>query len=166
MALMNHIRTSSGVSDAAMYMLIIAHILRGITTGFAGLGYSHGTHRFSVPAAEDFDFLLCTHHSKFVLNPVAALSQHEQSAKFSFRVISTDCSACKETIEIVAGSHELVIHDMNKSEVASNLKRSSTEFVACLLLWLTPSLRPAVQVAVPGECVAIRPGIGRFGTGP
>ena len=40
-------------------------------------------------------------------------------------VFSAGCSVCKETIEMVkrlAGSHELVIHDMNKSEVAKKAK--------------------------------------------
>ena len=40
-------------------------------------------------------------------------------------VFSAGCSVCKETIEMVkrlAGSHEVVIHDMNKSEVAKKAK--------------------------------------------
>ena len=40
-------------------------------------------------------------------------------------VFSAGCSVCKETIEMVkrlAGSHELVIHDMNKSEIATKAK--------------------------------------------
>jgi glutaredoxin len=40
-------------------------------------------------------------------------------------VFSAGCSACKETIELVkrlAGKHEVVIHDMNKSEVAAKAK--------------------------------------------
>lgn len=48
------------------------------------------------------------------------------SAKKKIEVFSAGCSACKETIEMVkrvAGSHELVIHDMNKSEVASKAKQ-------------------------------------------
>jgi glutaredoxin 3 len=42
-------------------------------------------------------------------------------------VFSAGCSACKETIDVVkrlAGpSHEVVVHDMNKSEVVSKAKR-------------------------------------------
>jgi len=42
-------------------------------------------------------------------------------------VFSAGCPACKETIDVVkrlAGpSHEVVVHDMNKSEVASKAKR-------------------------------------------
>ena len=37
-------------------------------------------------------------------------------------IFSAGCSTCKETIELVkriAGSHEVVIHDMHKSSVAS-----------------------------------------------
>ena len=45
------------------------------------------------------------------------------TTKKKIEVFSAGCSACKETIEIVkrlAGSnHEVVIHDMNKSEVAA-----------------------------------------------
>ena len=40
-------------------------------------------------------------------------------------VFSAGCSVCKETIEVVkrlAGSQEVVIHDMNKSEVAKKAK--------------------------------------------
>src|SRR5713226_8075586 len=41
------------------------------------------------------------------------------STKKKIEVFSAGCSACKETIEMVkrlAASHELIIHDMNKSE--------------------------------------------------
>ena len=40
-------------------------------------------------------------------------------------VFSAGCSVCKETIEMVkrlAGSHDVVIHDMNKSELAKKAK--------------------------------------------
>jgi glutaredoxin 3 len=40
-------------------------------------------------------------------------------------VFSAGCSVCTETIEMVkrlAGSHEVVIHDMNKSGVAKKAK--------------------------------------------
>jgi glutaredoxin len=40
-------------------------------------------------------------------------------------VFSAGCSPCKETIEMVkrlASKHEVVIHDMNKSEVAAKAK--------------------------------------------
>ena len=40
-------------------------------------------------------------------------------------VFSAGCSTCKETVEMIkriAGKHEIVIHDMNKSEVATKAK--------------------------------------------
>jgi hypothetical protein len=40
-------------------------------------------------------------------------------------VFSAGCSMCKETIDMVkrlAGNHEVVIHDMNKPEVATKAK--------------------------------------------
>lgn len=40
-------------------------------------------------------------------------------------IFSAGCSACKETIETVkrlAGTHEVVIHDMHKAEIASKAK--------------------------------------------
>ncbi len=40
-------------------------------------------------------------------------------------VFSAGCSACKDTIEMVrrlAGKHEVVVHDMNKAEVATKAK--------------------------------------------
>lgn len=40
-------------------------------------------------------------------------------------VFSAGCSTCNETIEMVkrlAGSQEMVVHDMNKSEVATKAK--------------------------------------------
>jgi glutaredoxin len=53
-------------------------------------------------------------------------------------VFSAGCSACKETIEIVkrlAGSnHEVVIHDMNKSEVATNAKGYGVRSVPAVVI--------------------------------
>ena len=47
-------------------------------------------------------------------------------ARKQIEVFSAGCSACKETIEMVkrlAGSlHEIVVHDMQKSDVASKAK--------------------------------------------
>ncbi len=40
-------------------------------------------------------------------------------------VFSAGCSTCKDTIEMVrrlAGKHEVVVHDMNKPEVATKAK--------------------------------------------
>lgn len=59
------------------------------------------------------------------------------SAKKKIEVFSAGCSACKETIEMVkrvAGSHELVIHDMNKSEVASKAKQYGIRSVPAVVV--------------------------------
>ncbi len=59
------------------------------------------------------------------------------SAKKKIDVFSAGCSACKDTIEMVkriAGSHELVIHDMNKSEVASKAKQYGVRSVPAVVI--------------------------------
>jgi glutaredoxin 3 len=52
-------------------------------------------------------------------------------------VFSAGCSVCKETIETVkrlAGSHEVVIHDMNKSEIAKKAKGYGVRSVPAVLI--------------------------------
>jgi len=52
-------------------------------------------------------------------------------------VFSAGCSACKETIEMVkrlAGSQEVVIHDMNKSEVAAKAKSYGVRSVPAVVV--------------------------------
>lgn len=52
-------------------------------------------------------------------------------------VFSAGCSACKETIEMVkriAGSHEVVIHDMNKTEVATKAKSYGVRSVPAVVI--------------------------------
>ena len=52
-------------------------------------------------------------------------------------VFSAGCSACKETIEMVkriAGSHEVVIHDMNKTEVATKAKSYGVRSVPAVVV--------------------------------
>ena len=52
-------------------------------------------------------------------------------------VFSAGCSACRETIETVkrlAGSHEVVIHDMNKSEIASRAKEYGIRTVPAVVI--------------------------------
>jgi glutaredoxin len=52
-------------------------------------------------------------------------------------VFSAGCSACKETIEMVkriAGSHEVVIHDMNKSEVTTKAKGYGVRSVPAVVI--------------------------------
>ncbi len=59
------------------------------------------------------------------------------SAKKKIEVFSAGCSACKETIEMVkrmAGSHELVIHDMNKAETASKAKQYGIRSVPAVVI--------------------------------
>ena len=59
------------------------------------------------------------------------------STKKKIEIFSAGCSACKETIEMVkrvAGSHELVIHDMNKSEVASKAKQYGVRSVPAVVI--------------------------------
>ena len=59
------------------------------------------------------------------------------SSKKRVEVFSAGCSACKETIETVkrlAGSHEVVIHDMNKSEVASKAKEYGVRTVPAVVI--------------------------------
>jgi glutaredoxin len=53
-------------------------------------------------------------------------------------VFSAGCSTCKETIEVVkrlaGSSHEVVIHDMQKSEVASKAKRYGVRSVPAVVI--------------------------------
>lgn len=52
-------------------------------------------------------------------------------------VFSAGCSACKETIEMVrrlAGPHEVIVHDMNKSEIASKAKQYGVRSVPAVVI--------------------------------
>jgi glutaredoxin 3 len=51
-------------------------------------------------------------------------------------VFSAGCSVCKETIEMVKrlGSYEVVIHDMNKSEVAKKAKGYGVRSVPAVVI--------------------------------
>lgn len=52
-------------------------------------------------------------------------------------VFSAGCSACTETIEMVkrlAGKHEVVIHDMNGSEVATKAKSYGVRTVPAVVI--------------------------------
>ncbi len=52
-------------------------------------------------------------------------------------IFSAGCSVCKETIEMVkglAGSHEVVIHDMTKSDVASKAKQYGVRTVPAVVV--------------------------------
>jgi len=52
-------------------------------------------------------------------------------------VFSAGCATCKETIETVkriAGAHEVVIHDMHKSNVASRAKQLGVRSVPAVVI--------------------------------
>jgi glutaredoxin 3 len=52
-------------------------------------------------------------------------------------IFSAGCSACKETVEMVkriASSHEVIIHDMNKSEIASRAKQYGIRSVPTVVI--------------------------------
>jgi len=53
-------------------------------------------------------------------------------------IFSAGCSTCKETIELVkkiaCSSHEVVIHDMQKSEVASRAKQHGVRSVPAVVI--------------------------------
>lgn len=58
-------------------------------------------------------------------------------AKKKVEIFSAGCSTCKETIELVkriAGSHEVVIHDMQKSVVASKAKNYGVRSVPAVVI--------------------------------
>jgi glutaredoxin 3 len=53
-------------------------------------------------------------------------------------VFSAGCPACKETIEVVkrlaGSSHEIVVHDMNKSDGAAKAKRYGVRSVPAVAI--------------------------------
>jgi len=57
--------------------------------------------------------------------------------KKNIEVFSAGCSVCKETIETVkrlAGSHEVVIHDMNKPDIATKAKNYGIRSVPAVVI--------------------------------
>ncbi len=59
------------------------------------------------------------------------------AGKKKVEIFSAGCSVCKDTIEMVkrlAGSHEVVIHDMTKSEVASKAKQYGVRSVPAVVV--------------------------------
>ena len=57
--------------------------------------------------------------------------------KKKIEVFSAGCSVCKETIEAVkrlAGSHEVIIHDMNRSDIASKAKHYGIHSVPAVVI--------------------------------
>ncbi len=58
-------------------------------------------------------------------------------AKKKVEIFSAGCSTCKETTEMVkriAASHEVVIHDMQKSEIASKAKNYGIRSVPAVVI--------------------------------
>ena len=60
------------------------------------------------------------------------------ATKRKIEIFSAGCSTCKETIELVkriaGSSHEVVIHDMHKSEVASKAKQHGVRSVPAVVI--------------------------------
>ena len=60
------------------------------------------------------------------------------ATKKKIEVFSAGCSTCKETIErvkrIAGSSHEVVIHDMQKSEIASKAKEYDVRSVPTVVV--------------------------------
>ena len=58
--------------------------------------------------------------------------------KRKLRLLGAGCSTCKETIEVVkrlaGSSHEVVIHDMQKSDVASKAKEYGVRSVPAVVV--------------------------------
>ena len=60
------------------------------------------------------------------------------NTKKKIEVFSAGCSTCKETIELVkriaGSSHEVVIRDMHKSEIASKAKKYGVRSVPAVVV--------------------------------
>lgn len=60
------------------------------------------------------------------------------ATKKKIEVFSAGCSACKETIELVrriaGSSHDVVVHDMQQSEVASKAKQFGVRTVPAVVI--------------------------------
>lgn len=60
------------------------------------------------------------------------------TAKKRIEIFSAGCSTCKETIELVrrigGSSHEVVVHDMHQSEVASRAKQLGVRSVPAVVI--------------------------------
>ena len=60
------------------------------------------------------------------------------TTKRKVEIFSAGCSTCKETIELVkrlaGSSHDVEVHDMNKSEVASQAKNYGVRSVPAVVI--------------------------------
>src|SRR5213082_3231762 len=67
---------------------------------------------------------------------IASLQVEQPALKIS--IFSAGCSTCKEAIELVkriaGSSHEVVIHDMQNSEVASKAKQHGVRSVPAIVI--------------------------------
>ena len=73
------------------------------------------------------------------MNSIERNTQEKNMAtKKKIEIFTAGCSTCKETIELVkriAGpSHEVVIHDMHQSEVASKAKHFGVRSVPAVVI--------------------------------
>lgn len=60
------------------------------------------------------------------------------ATKKKIEVFSAGCSTCKETVELVTriagSSHDIIIHDMHKPEVASQAKQYGVRSVPAVVI--------------------------------
>lgn len=59
------------------------------------------------------------------------------TARKKVEIFSAGCSVCKETIEMIkrlAREHEVIIHDMNKSDIASKAKQYGVRSVPAVVV--------------------------------
>lgn len=60
------------------------------------------------------------------------------AAKRKIEIFSAGCATCKETIDLVkriaGSSHDIVIHDMHESEVASKAKQQGVRSVPAVVI--------------------------------
>jgi glutaredoxin len=67
-----------------------------------------------------------------------AFEENIMATKNKIEEFSAGCSTCKDTIELVkrlaGSSHEVVIHDMHKSEMASKAKQYGVRSVPAVVI--------------------------------
>jgi glutaredoxin len=70
-------------------------------------------------------------------NPII-LWENAMTTKKKIEVFSAGCSTCKETIELVkriaGSSHDIMIHDMHQSEIASKAKHYGVRSVPAIVV--------------------------------
>src|SRR5215469_10653731 len=67
-----------------------------------------------------------------------SLKEDGMATKKKVEVFSAGCSTCKETIELVkrlgGSTHEVVVHDMHKSDIASKAKQYGVRSVPAVVI--------------------------------